>query len=69
MTREIDLGVLGAIIAMIGGTILLVHWGDNSVEPGLIVGAVLVVGGLLLRLENAIRDTGSGGEAPPPAGS
>jgi hypothetical protein len=36
---------------------MLYHWGDDRVAPGLIVGAVLVIGGLMLRIEQAIRDS------------
>ncbi|WP_162907757.1 hypothetical protein [Allorhizocola rhizosphaerae] len=48
---------IGALAALIGAVIMVYHWGDNQVVPGLIVGAVLVIGGLMLRIEQAIRNS------------
>ncbi|MEU8263791.1 hypothetical protein AB0C02_24585 [Micromonospora sp. NPDC048999] len=58
-------GLIGGLAA-VGGVIFLLYQYDEPTTPtnlDLVLGAVLVFGGLLLRIESAIRGAGGRGKS------
>jgi hypothetical protein len=49
-------GFLGGMVAIGGAVYLLVAYNDGD-DAGVIVGAVFLIGGLLMRIDAAIRST------------
>lgn len=50
-------GIIGTILAGLGGVIALFNLDEHRAEPGFVFGAVMLGVGLLLRIEQAVRDT------------
>ncbi|GAB3177866.1 hypothetical protein GCM10027259_23430 [Micromonospora palomenae] len=51
-------GFLGGLAAAAGAIVIMVNYQTPGYEVGFFIGSVLIVGGLLLRIESAIRSTG-----------
>lgn len=57
-------GVVGTVAAIAGALIILFTWQTPGYQTGFFIGGLLVVGGLLLRIESAIRGTSPQQDAP-----
>ncbi|MFG2167834.1 hypothetical protein [Micromonospora chersina] len=53
-------GFWGSVAAAAGVIVIMVNYQTPGYEVGYFIGAVLIGGGLLLRIESAIRSTGHG---------
>ena len=56
-------GIIGALAALGGTIFLLYQYNDPATPTELVLGAVFVIGGLLLRIESAIWGRGGRGSS------
>ena len=58
-------GLVGLFVAAAGVVAVLMDYNSSGDGPGILVGGILIVAGLLLRIEGAIWATGDAGEVGP----